>query len=83
MPVEEPIMNSRIAVYFAAIASGIAMILCAVLIGVAAAFMIETRNQKMTVETFREGDVTWACLIVRSGHRIEDMSCERLENWQG
>lgn len=76
-------MKHSLAINVIAVASSIAMLLLSALVGVGLAFMVETRNQTVTVENVQQGDVTWNCLVLRSGNRIEDMSCERLEAWQG
>lgn len=76
-------MKHSMVTYVTAITSSIAMILLAVLLGIVIGFMAETRHQTVTVDTFDTGDISWICLVTRSGNRIDDMSCERLENWQG
>ena len=76
-------MKHSLAINVIAVASSITMILLSALLGIVLAFMVETRNQTVTVENVRQGDVTWNCLVLRSGNLIEDMSCERLEAWQG
>lgn len=76
-------MKHSLAINVIAVASSITMILLSALLGIVLAFMVETRNQTVAVENVRQGDVTWNCLVLRSGNRIEDMSCERLEAWQG
>lgn len=76
-------MKHSLAINVIAVASSITMLLLSALVGVGLAFMVETRNQTVTVENIQQGDVTWNCLVLRSGNRIEDMSCERLEAWQG
>lgn len=76
-------MKHPLAINVIAVASSITMLLLSALVGVGLAFMVETRNQTVTVENVQQGDVTWNCLVLRSGNRIEDMSCERLEAWQG
>lgn len=76
-------MKHSLAINVIAVASSIAMLLLSALVGVGLAFMVETRNQTVTVENVQQGDVTWNCLVLRNGNRIEDMSCERLEAWQG
>jgi len=76
-------MKHSLAINVIAVASSVTMLLLSALVGVGLAFMVETRNQTVTVENVQQGDVTWNCLVLRSGNRIEDMSCERLEAWQG
>lgn len=76
-------MKHSLAINVIAVVSSITMILLSALLGIVLAFMVETRNQTVTVENVRQGDVTWHCLVLRNGNRIEDMSCERLEAWQG
>lgn len=76
-------MKHSLAINVIAVASSITMLLLSALVGVGLAFMVETRNQTVTVENVQQGDVTWNCLVLRNGNRIEDMSCERLEAWQG
>lgn len=75
-------MKHSLAINVIAVVSSITMILLSALLGIVLAFMVETRNQTVTVETVNQGDMTWLCLVTRSGNRIEDMSCERLETWQ-
>lgn len=75
-------MKHSLAINVIAVVSSITMILLSALLGIVLAFMVETRNQTVTVETVDQGDMTWLCLVTRSGNRIEDMSCERLETWQ-
>ena len=76
-------MKHPLAINVIAVVSSITMILLSALLGIVLAFMVETRNQTVTVENVQQGDATWNCLVLRSGNRIEDMSCERLEAWQG
>lgn len=75
-------MKHSLAINVIAVVSSITMILLSALLGIVLAFMVETRNQTVTVETVDQGDMTWLCLVTRSGGRIEDMSCERPETWQ-
>lgn len=75
-------MKHSLAINVIAVVSSITMILLSALLGIVLAFMVETRKQTVTVETVDQGDMTWLCLVTRSGNRIEDMSCERLETWQ-